>query len=64
MTKELRSIAALLASTFAMLVGTGLAGMLIPLRAALEGWSPTAIAWIGTSYAVAFTAARGQDRRS
>ena len=55
-SKELRSIAALLASTFAMMVGTGLAGMLIPLRAVLEDWSPTAIGWIGTCYAIAFTA--------
>ena len=39
-----------------MMVGTGLGNMLIPLRASAEGWSSTAIAWIGTAYAVAFTA--------
>lgn len=39
-----------------MMVGTGLGNMLVPLRASAEGWSSTAIAWIGTAYAVAFTA--------
>lgn len=52
---ELRPFAALLLGTFLMMVGTGLGNVLIPLRAAAEGWSSTTIAWIGTAYAVAFT---------
>ncbi|MBZ9708584.1 hypothetical protein LB543_17845 [Mesorhizobium sp. ESP7-2] len=39
-----------------MMVGTGLGNVLVPLRASVEGWSSTTIAWIGTVYAVAFTA--------
>lgn len=39
-----------------MLVGGGLAGMILPLRANLEGWSPTTVGWIGTGYAICFTA--------
>jgi len=39
-----------------MMVGTGLGNVLIPLRASAEGWSATVIAWIGTAYAIAFTA--------
>jgi MFS family permease len=39
-----------------MMVGAGLGNVLVPLRAAAEGWSSTTIAWIGTAYAVAFTA--------
>jgi len=56
MAGQILSIAALLFSTFLMLVGGGLAGILLPLRAGLEGWSPTTIGWIGTTYALAFTA--------
>lgn len=53
---QIRSLAALLAGTFFMMVGTGLGNMLVPLRADAEGWSSTTIAWIGTAYAIAFTA--------
>lgn len=53
---QIRSSAALLAGTFFMMVGTGLGNMLVPLRADAEGWSSTTIAWIGTAYAIAFTA--------
>lgn len=56
MWPQIRSFAALLTGTFFMMVGTGLGNMLVPLRAAAEGWSTTTIAWIGTSYAIAFTA--------
>ncbi|WP_420959925.1 MFS transporter [Brucella sp. IR073] len=55
MAGQLLPIAALLFSTFLMLTGGGLAGILLPLRAGLDGWSPTAIGWMGTSYALAFT---------
>lgn len=53
---QIRSFAALLLGTFLMMVGAGLGNVLIPLRASAEGWSSTTIAWIGTAYAVAFTA--------
>lgn len=56
MTPQFLPILALLTSTFFMLVGGGLAGMILPLRANLEGWSPTTIGWIGTGYAICFTA--------
>ena len=54
--QQLRSFTALLLGTFLMMVGTGLGNVLVPLRASAEGWSSTAIAWIGTAYAVSFTA--------
>jgi len=50
-------ISALLLSTFFTLTGVGLGSVLIPLRAKIEGWTATDIAWIGTAYALAFTAA-------
>ena len=56
MWKEIRPFIALFLGTFLMMVGTGLGNVLIPLRASAEGWSSTAIAWIGTCYALAFTA--------
>lgn len=56
MVSNLRSVGVLLLSSFIMMLAVGLQGMLIPLRAAAEGWSRTEIAWIGTSYALAFTA--------
>lgn len=55
MAGQLLPITALLVSTFLMLVGGGLAGFVLPLRAAFEGWSPTTIGWIGTGYSIAFT---------
>ncbi|QKV18601.1 MFS transporter [Oricola thermophila] len=48
-------ISGLLASTFLLLAGNGLAGVLLPVRAALEGWSPIVIGWIGFGYALSFT---------
>jgi MFS family permease len=56
MRSQFLPILALLTSTFFMLVGGGMAGMILPLRASLEGWSPTTIGWIGTGYAICFTA--------
>lgn len=54
---RLSPVSALLLSAFFMLVGVGLGSVLIPVRASHEGWTTTEIAWIGTAYAVAFTAA-------
>lgn len=55
MTHLVLPVAGLLASTFLLLAGNGLASMLLPIRAALEGWSPVAIGWIGFGYALCFT---------
>ncbi|KQZ95339.1 hypothetical protein ASD64_18845 [Mesorhizobium sp. Root157] len=43
MVSNLRSVGVLLLSTFVMMLAVGLQGMLIPLRAAAEGWSRTEI---------------------
>lgn len=55
MPAKLLPITALLFSTFLMLVAGGLAGLLLPLRAGLEGWSTVTIGWMGTFYSFAFT---------
>ncbi|MBA8901284.1 MULTISPECIES: MFS transporter [unclassified Phyllobacterium] len=55
MFRQLLPITALLTSTFLMLTAGGLAGILLPLRAGIEGWSPTTVGWLGTGYALAFT---------
>lgn len=55
MAGQLLPIAALLVSTFFMLLAGGLAGILLPLRGSMEGWSTTTIGWMGTTYALAFT---------
>ncbi|OYR19574.1 MFS transporter [Brucella thiophenivorans] len=55
MAGQLLPIAALLASTFLMLLAGGLAGILMPIRGGIEGWSTTTIGWMGTTYALAFT---------
>lgn len=48
-------IAALLISTFFMMVGVGLFGIVLPVRGSLEGWSIYEIGMLGTGYALAFT---------
>lgn len=55
MPAHLLPITALLFSTFLMLTAGGLAGILLPVRAGIEGWSTTTIGWIGTFYSLAFT---------
>lgn len=55
MRANLLPIVSLLLSTFFMMAGAGLQGILLPVRAALEGWSPYEIGLMGTSYAVGFT---------
>lgn len=56
MPAHILPLAALLLSTFIMIMGAGLSGILLPIRASLEGWTPTTIGWIGTTYAICFTA--------
>lgn len=55
MAAQLIPVSALLASTLFMLAAVGLGGVFVPLRATMEGWQSTDIAWIGTSYALFFT---------
>ncbi|MBB3949358.1 MFS transporter [Aureimonas jatrophae] len=56
MGAHLLPIVALLTSTFFLLVGIGLQGILMPVRAASEGWNAYEIGLMGTAYAIAFTA--------
>ena len=49
-------IAALLTSTFFLMAGAGLMGILLPVRGSIEGWSSYEIGLFGTSYAIAFMA--------
>ncbi|MER0240314.1 MFS transporter [Fulvimarina sp. MAC8] len=56
-TRQIVPIAALLVSTFFLMAGAGMQGILLPVRGAIEGWSSYEIGLLGTSYAIAFTAA-------
>ncbi|MAZ18443.1 MAG: MFS transporter [Ahrensia sp.] len=49
-------VSGLLTSTLFLLSGLGLIGVLLPVRAAVEGWSPVVIGLIGFAYALCFTA--------
>ncbi|WP_062211842.1 MFS transporter [Aureimonas sp. AU12] len=55
MSAQILPIVSLLLSTFFLMAGAGLQGILLPVRASIEGWSPYEIGLMGTSYAVAFT---------
>ncbi|MFD2237071.1 MFS transporter [Aureimonas populi] len=55
MQAQLLPIVSLLTSTFFMMVGAGLIGILLPVRGSIEGWSPYEIGLVGTGYAIAFT---------
>ncbi len=55
MPAQLLPITALLFSTLLMLMAGGLAGLLLPIRASMEGWSTITIGWMGTFYSLAFT---------
>ncbi|MGA7712115.1 MAG: MFS transporter [Rhizomicrobium sp.] len=54
MNNALRSITAILSSTLIFLIGNGLLGTLIPVRAHLEGFSTLAIGVIGSAYFAGF----------
>jgi MFS family permease len=56
MTTQLRSVAAILLSTIVFLMGNGLLGTLIPVRAHISGFSDFAIGLIGSAYYVGFVA--------
>ncbi|TFF20593.1 MFS transporter [Jiella endophytica] len=52
---HLLPIAALLTSTFFLMAGAGLMGILLPVRGSIEGWTSYEIGAFGTAYALAFT---------
>ena len=54
MIPQLRSITAILFATLIFLIGNGLLGTLIPVRAHLEGFSTLAIGVIGSAYFAGF----------
>ncbi|MBB3809709.1 MFS transporter [Pseudochelatococcus contaminans] len=56
MRSALVPIISLLMSTFFMMVGAGLASIVLPVRGAMEGWPIYMIGLLGTGYALAFTA--------
>src|ERR1700682_5129882 len=56
MQSQLRGITAILASTVLFLMGNGLLGTLIPLRANLEGFSNISIGALGAWYFAGFVA--------
>ncbi|KQT88261.1 MFS transporter [Aurantimonas sp. Leaf443] len=48
-------IVPLLTSTFFLMAGAGLMGILLPVRGTIEGWSSYQVGLFGTGYALAFT---------
>lgn len=54
MLRQVLPISGLLLSTFLLLAATGLSSVVLPLRAQLEGWSPSTIGWLGAFYAAFF----------
>jgi MFS family permease len=56
MQSQLRGITALLLSTLVFLMGNGLVGTLIPLRATIEGFSSVSIGVLGAWYFAGFVA--------
>ncbi|MEM1375931.1 MAG: MFS transporter [Pseudomonadota bacterium] len=56
MLRAIVPVTGLMLSTFFLLAGSGLTGVLLPLRAGIEGWSPVIIGWIGFGYSACFTA--------
>ncbi|MEO1701484.1 MAG: MFS transporter [Pseudomonadota bacterium] len=55
MVRALLPVTGLMLSTFFLLAGSGLTGILLPLRAGIEGWGPVTIGWMGFGYALCFT---------
>ncbi|MBB3996546.1 MFS transporter [Aureimonas pseudogalii] len=55
MRAEILPIVALLLSTFFLMAGAGMQGILLPVRASIEDWSSYEIGLMGTAYAVGFT---------
>ena len=55
MLRQLFPIVALFASTAFLQAGAGVQGILLPVRAQIDGFSTSSIALIGTGYAIGFT---------
>ncbi|MEN0000513.1 MAG: MFS transporter [Pseudomonadota bacterium] len=55
MLRAILPVTGLMLSTFFLLAGSGLTGVLLPLRAGIEGWDPVTIGWMGFGYALCFT---------
>ncbi len=56
MVRQLLPIIALLVSCAFLLAGSGLHGILLPVRGQIDGFSTFQIGWIGTGFAIGFTA--------
>lgn len=56
MFRSVLPVTGLMVSTFFLLAGSGLTGVLLPIRAGIEGWTAITIGWIGFGYALCFTA--------
>ncbi len=56
MFKSIAPVFALLASVFILLLGNGLHGTIIPIRAEIESFSPIAIGLVGASYYLGYVA--------
>ena len=55
--RDLPSVKSLLLAAFILVFGNGVISLLLPARAAAEGWGPDIIALFGASYALFFTIA-------
>ncbi|MEF2072529.1 MFS transporter [Consotaella aegiceratis] len=55
MSLPILPIISLMTSTFFLMAGAGLLGILLPVRGSIEGWSAYEIGLLGTGYAIAFT---------
>ena len=55
MIRAIAPVAALLLGTAILLTGQGLQGVLLPVRATLEGFAPLAVGLIGGTYFLGFT---------
>ena len=55
MARHIVPILALLAGMIFLMLGSGLHGILIPVRGEVEGFSTYQLGWIGTGFAVGFT---------
>lgn len=53
--RQLLPLSSLLLASFILVLGTGVTGLLVPTRAAAEGWSTDVIAAMGASHALFFT---------
>ena len=55
--RQFPNVKSLMLATFILVLGNGVASLLLPARASAEGWGPDVIALIGASHALFFTLA-------